>query len=60
MAWGYRSFNRHCSSRSNNGVAAGGVDHQRIDAELNALGADGWELAAVIPVFEDGVLASTS
>jgi hypothetical protein len=56
MSWEHRNFTRQ-RRRSDEG---GGVDHKRLDAELNSLGSEGWELVAAVPVLEDSVFMAAS
>ena len=56
MEWEYRSFTRECRRRPEGGIPT--VGRKRVDLELNALGAEGWELVSVIPLFQDGVVDS--
>jgi hypothetical protein len=58
MDWEYRTFTRGCRRDAEGGSPA--IEAKRIESELNALGLDGWELVAVVPVPEDGVLSAAT
>jgi hypothetical protein len=56
MCWEHRSFTRQCTRQREGEIAT--VDHKRIDLELNALGTEGWQLVAVVPLVEESLVSA--